>query len=157
MIGRYIGKLNSSISIITHHRWVITCGQFIIQLQTGLLMHHLAVKIKLLCCNTEMRRQVKLWISICLQLNWLWPEQVFKLLCINNILIYEHKGNKMILQTSRERYGEGFGFIFESDTKCVDIYFSRTPRLRFSRVDKDIIFSFLFFNLELTDYNSVVW
>lgn len=63
----------------------------------------------------------------------------------------------MILQTSQERYGEGFGFIFESDTKCVDIYFSRTPRLRFSRVDKDIIFSFLFFNLELTNYNSVIW
>ena len=56
----------------------------------------------------------------------------------------------MILQTSQERYGEGLGFIFEWNTKCIDVYFSRTLRLHFNKTGGDIRFSFLFFNLELT-------
>lgn len=56
----------------------------------------------------------------------------------------------MRIQTSQERYGEGLGFIFEWNTKCIDVYFSSTPRLHFDRFNKDIRVAFLFFNLELT-------
>jgi hypothetical protein len=68
----------------------------------------------------------------------------------------------MRIQTSQNRYGEGFGLVLEWTSKgiwnnnvvavinCIDLYLSRIPRLRFNKVDKDIRVAFLFLNLELT-------
>ena len=76
----------------------------------------------------------------------------------------------MRIQTSQNRYGEGFGLVLEWTSKgiwnnnvvavinCIDLYLSRIPRLHFDinnskgrwNNNKDIRFAFLFFNLELT-------
>lgn len=61
----------------------------------------------------------------------------------------------MIIQTSQNRYGEGFGLIFEfawgSNKNCVcDIYITRVLRLHFDTGDKALRLALGFFNLEIT-------
>ena len=58
----------------------------------------------------------------------------------------------MLVQTSQERYGEGYGLVLEfgNSKNCIDIFLASTPRLHLNITDRSMRSAVGFFNLEIT-------